>query len=111
MMSSEFISQTARKIKDKENLRGVPQIRKMTATAVYGRAETRNLSMKSSSIEVFFHVRSSSFKVSLPSKVVFHQRSSSIKGRLLSRVSIKDRLLSKAVFYQGSFSIEGCLDY
>ena len=46
------------------------KIRKITATAVYGRAESRNLSKRSR----------------LPLKVVFHQRLPSIDGHLPSKV-------------------------
>ena len=105
MMNSEIISQNARKIKDKDNLRGVPQIRKMTARGGIGRAETENLSIKLSSIESFF-----------PWKVIFSQSQSSIKGRLLSKVIFYQRLSSikgcfplKIVFHLMLFSIEGCL--
>ena len=55
----------------------------MTATAVYGRAQSQNPFITSL----------------LPMKVIFHQNSSSTEGCLLAKV----------VFYQGSSSIEGCL--
>ena len=80
----------------------------MTATAVYGRAESRNLSicrffpMKvvgGLALKVIFHKRSSCIKGHLPLKVVLHRRSSSIEGCLPSKV----------VFHWRSFSIEGCL--
>ena len=58
---------------------------KMTATAVYGRAESRNLSIRSHlSLNVVFHQWSSSVKGRLPSKVIFRQWMSSVKGCLPS---------------------------
>ena len=80
----------------------------MTATAVYGRAESRNLSICSFfpmkvvgglALKVIFHQRLSSIKGSLPLKDVFQRRSSFIKCRLSLKV----------VFHQSSSSIKGCL--
>ena len=55
----------------------------MTTTVVYGRAQSRNLFIKSRlPSKVVFHQRVSSIKGHLPSKVVFHRRSSYIEGIL-----------------------------
>ena len=61
--------------------------------AVYGRAESQNLSICS----FLFQWRLSSIKGRLPLKVVFHPRLSSIEGRLLSKVVIHKRLSSIGV--------------
>ena len=68
---------------------------KITAKAVYGRAESQNLSIRSRlPLKVVFHRGLSSVKGSLPSKVVFHQRLSSIKGRLPSKFFYHQRVSS-----------------
>ena len=79
---------------------------KMTATAVYGRAESRNLSIEGClPLTVVFHWRLSSIEGRLPSKVIFHH-----KGLLpLKVVFIEVHLPSKVVFHHWSSSIEGHL--
>ena len=73
---------------------------KITATAVYHRAESQNLSIRSSlPLKVVFRCRLSSVEARLLSKVVFCWRSSSVEGRLLS----------KAVFHQRMSSVRGCV--
>ena len=108
---------------------------KMTATAVYGRAESWDLSKRSClPLKVVFHRRASSIECRLPVKaifnrgrlqsrsssikVVFNQRSSSIKGRFPSEVVFQWRLSSiggclplKVVFPWRSSSIKGCLPF
>ena len=53
----------------------------MTATVVYGRAESRNLSDESRlPSKVVVHQRSFSIEGHVPSKIIFHRRSSSTFG-------------------------------
>ena len=80
-------------------VKGSKSKRKMTATEVYGRAESQNFSICSLPLKVIFHHRLSSIKGRLPSKVVFHQKLSSIKGCLSSKVV-------KVIFHQRSSSIK-----
>ena len=69
----------------------------MTATVVFGRAESWNLS-----------IRSSSVKGRLLSKVIFCQRLSSVKSRLLPKVVFCQSCLPlKVVFHQGRLPLLG----
>ena len=91
--------------------------KKMTPTAVYRRAQSRNLCIRSRlPMKVVFHQRSSSIECWLPLNVVFNQRMSYIKGCLPSEAvfhrsssSIVGHLPSKVVFYWRSSSIIGRL--
>ena len=98
-------------------------INEMTATAVYGRAESRNLSIGIRlSLKVVFHRGSSSIEGCLPRKVVFHWRSSSTEGCLPSKivfcqrlssfkVCLPSKIISNVAFYQRPYSIKGPFEY
>ena len=89
---------------------------KMTATAMYGRAESQNLSIGSRlPLKVVFHRGSSPIEGRLPPKVILHWRWSSVKGRLLSKVifcqrssPITGHVPANIVCHQRSSFIEGC---
>ena len=89
--------------------------KKVTVTAVYGRAQSQNLFITSLlPMKVIFHQNSFSIEGCLASKVVFYRSLSSSESCLPFKVvfhrrlsSIKGRLPSKDVIHRSSLSIEG----